>query len=210
MASPDASAIVDWSNARHGFGLSADVAIRCDNDDEVVEGVIRAIKAQPDTDTGGADFVWGRLRELEYARGWATDQESGPGETLIEGDGDGRRRRRQAVGGGRRRRRARRRGARRHGAGRGARRVQRDGGHARVLPAAAAAAPVQAGVPGEEVGRAERAVDGRRGAGDATGVQGGEGGRGIRRRARGRLRRGGEVGLSFIHGGIHQKHSATV
>jgi RNA exonuclease 1 len=86
---PRRSAIVDWSNARHGFGLSADVAIRCENDDEVVEGVIRAVKAQPDTDTGSADFVWGRLRELEYARGWATDQESGPGETLIEGDGGG-------------------------------------------------------------------------------------------------------------------------
>ena len=139
---PGRSAIVDWSNARHGFGLSADVAIRCDNDDEVVEGVIRAIKAQPGADTGGADFVWGRLRELEYARGWdvpaADHQESGPGETStaeatwMENDGGGSKL--SAVVEAPPSRASPRCIAAMAGPKRGAHRVQRHGGHARVLP----------------------------------------------------------------------------
>jgi RNA exonuclease 1 len=104
---PGRSAMVDWSNARHGFALSADIAIRCENDDEVVEGVLRTIKAQPDTGDCGVDLVWARLRELERARGWdvpAADNEAPNKEaaseraTSIENDG-GRGKLPAAVGG---------------------------------------------------------------------------------------------------------------
>jgi RNA exonuclease 1 len=66
-------AIVDWGSPERGFGSQAAVAIGCDNDEEVVAGVERAIcgdEANPRIPAGGVDFAWARLRELEVLRGW--------------------------------------------------------------------------------------------------------------------------------------------
>ena len=69
-------AIVDRGNPEKGFGHSTDVCIGCESDEAVVEGVIRAIKGDPDGKVvkgGGMNFVWGRLRDLERKRGWSNE-----------------------------------------------------------------------------------------------------------------------------------------
>ena len=67
-------AVVDWGDPRRGFGSNADVCIGCENDDEVVAGVRRAVlgESEPDSSVppGGVDLVWARLRSLEAMRGW--------------------------------------------------------------------------------------------------------------------------------------------
>lgn len=70
------SAIVDYGNPQRGFGKEATHAIGCSDDQEVVAGIIRAVKgdtAGEDIKAGGVDFVWGRLRELESYRGWCNN-----------------------------------------------------------------------------------------------------------------------------------------
>ncbi|KAI9730156.1 MAG: hypothetical protein M1818_008250 [Claussenomyces sp. TS43310] len=67
------SAAVDWGNPRLGAGAAANVIIGCKNDEEVMNGMIRAVKGDPDgleVPGGGVDFVWARMRELESLRGW--------------------------------------------------------------------------------------------------------------------------------------------
>ena len=67
------SVAVDWGDPRKGPGGGATIAIGCQTDEEVKEGIIRAIKGDTDGKEipgGGVDFVWGRLRELEYLKGW--------------------------------------------------------------------------------------------------------------------------------------------
>ncbi|KAF2874827.1 hypothetical protein BDV95DRAFT_485908 [Massariosphaeria phaeospora] len=71
--SPRAGAVVDWGDLTRGHGAQAQVTIGCKSDAEVVEGIDRAVNgfAQgKDGATEKVDFVWGRLRELELARGW--------------------------------------------------------------------------------------------------------------------------------------------
>lgn len=79
-------AVVDWGDPTRGFGASATVAIPCENDQDVVNGVQHAVLGSsatlhPSTADGeeakqtnipsrGCDFVWARLRELEALRGW--------------------------------------------------------------------------------------------------------------------------------------------
>ncbi|GAB7352683.1 hypothetical protein MBLNU459_g3044t1 [Dothideomycetes sp. NU459] len=77
-------AVVDWGDPKRGFGGGAAVAIACENDDDVVQGVRRAVLGSSATATKdqgdgrreetipahGCDFVWARLRELEALRGW--------------------------------------------------------------------------------------------------------------------------------------------
>lgn len=66
-------AVVDWGNPMRGFGAAATVSIPCETDQEVVDGVKRAVlgdKADTKIPKGGCDFVWARLRELEALRGW--------------------------------------------------------------------------------------------------------------------------------------------
>lgn len=66
-------AVVDWGSPERGFGSQATVAIGCNNDDEVVAGVDRAVngdESDPSIPGGGVDFTWARLRELEVLRGW--------------------------------------------------------------------------------------------------------------------------------------------
>lgn len=67
------SAAVDWGDPRKGPGAAASFPIGCNSDEEVMEGVIRAVKGDPDGKEipgGGVDLVWARFRELEALKGW--------------------------------------------------------------------------------------------------------------------------------------------
>lgn len=67
------SGVVDWGDPKKGAGAAATVVIRCSSDEEVTNGVIRAVNGDPDgayVPGGGVDFVWARLRELEALKGW--------------------------------------------------------------------------------------------------------------------------------------------
>jgi RNA exonuclease 1 len=66
------SAIVDGNDARHGYAAQAHVAIGCENDNEVVEGVLKLMHADGLTDETEVDFIWARLQDLEVKRNWAT------------------------------------------------------------------------------------------------------------------------------------------
>ncbi|KAK9773670.1 putative Exonuclease domain-containing protein [Seiridium cardinale] len=67
------SVMVDWGDPMKGAGAAATWRIGCKSDDEVVEGVLRAVKGDPVAEEiphGGADFVFARFRELEALQGW--------------------------------------------------------------------------------------------------------------------------------------------
>jgi len=67
------SAAIDWGDPRKGPGAAANFPIGCKSDEEVMEGVIRAVKGDHDGKEipgGGVDFVWARFRELEALKGW--------------------------------------------------------------------------------------------------------------------------------------------
>ncbi|POS86004.1 hypothetical protein EPUL_002763, partial [Erysiphe pulchra] len=67
------TAAVDWGNPSKGPGAAAHFPIGCNNDKEVMEGIIRAVNGDNDGKVipgGGVDFIWGRLRELESLKGW--------------------------------------------------------------------------------------------------------------------------------------------
>ncbi|RDW84406.1 exonuclease-1 [Coleophoma cylindrospora] len=67
------SAAIDWGDPKKGAGNGATHTIGCKNDEEVMEGVIRAVNGDPDGKEipgGGVDFVWARMRELEALKGW--------------------------------------------------------------------------------------------------------------------------------------------
>lgn len=71
-----AGAVVDWGEPNRGHGAQAQVAIGCQSDQEVVQGIEKALQGQAQGKEGTSekvDFVWGRLRELELARGWWDD-----------------------------------------------------------------------------------------------------------------------------------------
>ncbi|UNI15018.1 hypothetical protein JDV02_001592 [Purpureocillium takamizusanense] len=82
------SAAVDWGNPTKGPGAAATYTFGCQSDEEVTTNIIRAVQGDPDGKVvrgGGADFVWGRMRELEVLRGWwnrnkleATNTDGGP------------------------------------------------------------------------------------------------------------------------------------
>jgi RNA exonuclease 1 len=88
---PRQTAIVEYGTPERGFGREATYKIACEDDDEIVQGVLRAARGDPlkttsngdpsdspptnETDhipPGGVDFIWARLRDLEAARGWNT------------------------------------------------------------------------------------------------------------------------------------------
>ena len=67
------SAMIDWGEPKKGPGGGSTFPIGCHSDEEVMAGVIRAVKGDPDGKEipgGGVDFVWGRFRELEALKGW--------------------------------------------------------------------------------------------------------------------------------------------
>lgn len=74
------SAAIDWGDPKKGPGASANFQIGCTDDDEVTQGVIRAVKGDEDGKLipgGGVDFVWARMREMESLKGWWNDNKSG-------------------------------------------------------------------------------------------------------------------------------------
>jgi RNA exonuclease 1 len=80
------SAAVDWGEPKRGPGGGATFSIGCKSDEEIKNGIIRAIKGDMDGKEipgGGVDFVWGRFRELEDLKGWNNQKlpRSGPLET---------------------------------------------------------------------------------------------------------------------------------
>jgi len=85
------SAIIEYGTPERGFGKEATHAIGCQSDEEIVKGIIRAVNGDEDgkeIPAGGVDFVWGRLRELEWARGWnvqGNSAESKFDKTLLNG-----------------------------------------------------------------------------------------------------------------------------
>ncbi len=67
------SAAIDWGEPKKGPGAAANFPIGCKSDEDVMEGVIRAVKGDHDGKEipgGGVDFIWARFRELEAVKGW--------------------------------------------------------------------------------------------------------------------------------------------
>lgn len=80
-------AVVDWGEPSRGYGSQAKVAIGCQNDEEVVAGVKRALTGDANEEKvpkGGVDFIFARMRELEAFRGWWTHSKSVDAEALRE------------------------------------------------------------------------------------------------------------------------------
>lgn len=68
-------AVVDWGHPAKGAGASAKYHIGCQNDDDVVEGIKVATLGSDDGEFipgGGVDFVWARMRAIEFLQGWRT------------------------------------------------------------------------------------------------------------------------------------------
>ncbi|KAB8292138.1 hypothetical protein EYC80_007881 [Monilinia laxa] len=82
LAIPDltdgkSSAAIDWGDPKRGPGAAATFSIGCQSDEQIMEGVIRAINGDNDGKEipgGGVDFVWGRFRELEELKGWTNQK----------------------------------------------------------------------------------------------------------------------------------------
>lgn len=74
------STMVEYGTPERGYGKDATHTIGCQNDQDVVKGVLRAVKGDDyfefEIPAGGDDFVWARLRALEFARGWVTGANS--------------------------------------------------------------------------------------------------------------------------------------
>lgn len=74
VATGKISASVDWGDAKRSVCSLADVVLDgCTSDADVEEGVLRAVRGDPDglvVKGGGVDFVWARMRELEALQGW--------------------------------------------------------------------------------------------------------------------------------------------
>jgi RNA exonuclease 1 len=78
-------AVVDWGDPTRGHGGQAQLAIGCQSDSDIIEGIERAVKGQAEGKDGAAekvDFIWGRLRELELVRGWWQDARSADVESI--------------------------------------------------------------------------------------------------------------------------------
>lgn len=62
-------AVVDYGNPAQWHGTDARTIVCCKNDDEVVAGIKENARRH--------DFVWARMRELEFARGWVPQHNLG-------------------------------------------------------------------------------------------------------------------------------------
>jgi RNA exonuclease 1 len=83
------SAMIDWGDPKKGAGAAATHSIGCKSDEEVTEGVIRAVNGDhdgKDIPGGGVDFVFGRLRELEALKGWWNNNKVPHSEKLADAD----------------------------------------------------------------------------------------------------------------------------
>ncbi|KAL6703173.1 hypothetical protein ACN47E_010166 [Coniothyrium glycines] len=78
-------AVIDWGEPSRGYGAQAQLSIGCQSDAQVVEAIARTLAGEEPTKeglTGSVDFVWGRLRELELARGWWDDAKTADVEAI--------------------------------------------------------------------------------------------------------------------------------
>ncbi|KAI0175585.1 hypothetical protein GGR52DRAFT_537313 [Hypoxylon sp. FL1284] len=67
------SAMIDWGDPLRGVGAASTFPIGCKSDEEVLDGILRAVKGDPvaeEIPVGGADFVFARFRELEAFQRW--------------------------------------------------------------------------------------------------------------------------------------------
>ncbi|KAI2618477.1 hypothetical protein GGR54DRAFT_605688 [Hypoxylon sp. NC1633] len=67
------SAMIDWGDPMKGAGAASTFPIGCKSDEEVTDGVIRAVNGDlvgEEIPFGGVDFVFARFRELEAFQGW--------------------------------------------------------------------------------------------------------------------------------------------
>ncbi|KAH8820343.1 hypothetical protein F5884DRAFT_744698 [Xylogone sp. PMI_703] len=83
------SAAIDWGDPKKGAGAAATHIIGCKNDEEVTQGVVRAVLGDPDGKEipgGGVDFVWARMRELEALKGWWNTNVPGLGSVELKDD----------------------------------------------------------------------------------------------------------------------------
>ncbi|KAK2610514.1 hypothetical protein N8I77_003939 [Diaporthe amygdali] len=88
------TAAVDWGDAKRSVANLADIVLDgCNSDADVEQGILRAVKGDPDgavVKGGGVDFVWARMRELEALQGWwnraktDADDAAGPPKELEE------------------------------------------------------------------------------------------------------------------------------
>ncbi|KAL9609622.1 MAG: hypothetical protein Q9167_005623 [Letrouitia subvulpina] len=72
-------AIADRGAHEKAFAQAASICIDCNSDSEVVNGVKRAALGGPDdlvVPSGGVDFTWAKLRDLEAYQGWMRDDRS--------------------------------------------------------------------------------------------------------------------------------------
>ncbi|KAI0388326.1 hypothetical protein F5Y17DRAFT_453279 [Xylariaceae sp. FL0594] len=79
------SAMVDWGDPMKGAGAASDFPIGCGSDEEVVEGILRAVHGDPvaeEIPAGGADFVFARFRELEALQGWWNQNKNPDGQQV--------------------------------------------------------------------------------------------------------------------------------
>ncbi|KAI1811268.1 hypothetical protein GGS20DRAFT_563821 [Poronia punctata] len=84
------SAMIDWGDPMKGAGAASDFPIGCRSDEEVVEGVIRAVQGDPvaeEIPAGGVDFVFARFRELEAFQGWWNQNKNGEGQHVPDMSG---------------------------------------------------------------------------------------------------------------------------
>jgi RNA exonuclease 1 len=67
------TAIVDYGTPEKGLGRLATIHVGCQNDVQITDAVVRLTNTQDGADK--TKFVWGRLREMEMARGWNSAKE---------------------------------------------------------------------------------------------------------------------------------------
>jgi len=68
------TAIVEHGTPEKGLGRLASIHVGCQDDGEIVAGIVRMIRLQGPKER--VNFAWGRLREMEKVRGWNTGRSS--------------------------------------------------------------------------------------------------------------------------------------
>jgi RNA exonuclease 1 len=93
------TAMIEYGTPERGYGKDATVTIGCQNDEEVLDGIIHAstgtlppnsdpTKKHGDIPAFGVDFTWGRLRSLEFSRGWVTQPNTNSNSTITTSNPD--------------------------------------------------------------------------------------------------------------------------
>lgn len=68
------SRVVDWGNPTRFHGSTAESCVHCTSDEDVVEGIRKSLDGSA---ASKPDFLWGRLHELEVARGFRSNDRDG-------------------------------------------------------------------------------------------------------------------------------------